>query len=111
MRGQHVQTEMTRHGNIVYYFRVGKGQRTRLPGWPGSPEFSQAFADATAASGVVPSPIRVMHLRNDCEWGHWQIHKDGIRWRRLRRTKCVSDARTQNPGAGTVTNTNDKSTT
>lgn len=39
----HVVMEKTRHKKIVFYFRIGKGERTRLPGVPGSKEFKAAY--------------------------------------------------------------------
>jgi integrase len=39
----HVVKETNRHGTVVFYFRVGKGERTRLRGIPGSKEFKAAY--------------------------------------------------------------------
>ncbi|WP_306834386.1 tyrosine-type recombinase/integrase [Neorhizobium huautlense] len=41
--------EKNRHGTIVFYYRVGKGPRTRLAGEPGTEEFKQSYRDAIAA--------------------------------------------------------------
>lgn len=41
---RYVQQEKTRHGRITYYFRIGNGLRTRLPGQPGEPEFLDTYA-------------------------------------------------------------------
>lgn len=38
----HVTREKTRHGKHVYYFRIGKGERTRLPDLA-SPDFQEAY--------------------------------------------------------------------
>lgn len=46
-RPQHV-TFTTAKGRRYYYFRVGKGPRTPLPGLPGSTEFEEAYAAALA---------------------------------------------------------------
>lgn len=35
-----------RHGKSRYYYRAGKGKRTKLPGLPGSPEFMLAYEEA-----------------------------------------------------------------
>ena len=37
-----VLRERTRHGKYVYYFRRGKGTRTRLPDL-GAPDFEEAY--------------------------------------------------------------------
>lgn len=39
----HVVMQRTRHGRVVFYFRIGKGKRTRLQGAPGSAEFKAAY--------------------------------------------------------------------
>lgn len=48
----HVYREKTRHGRAVWYFRRGKGARTRLPGEYDSPEFMEAYHAALAGSTV-----------------------------------------------------------
>lgn len=40
----HVVKETTRHGKVVFYFRIGKGERHRLPGHPNASEFKKAYA-------------------------------------------------------------------
>ncbi len=40
----HVIKETTRHGRVVFYFRIGKGERTRLPDDPKSQKFKAAHA-------------------------------------------------------------------
>ena len=46
--------ELNRHGNRVWYFRDGHGQRTRIRGVFGSPEFNAAVH---AAKGYGPAPV------------------------------------------------------
>lgn len=46
---KHVDAIKTRHGTTIYYFRVGKGQRLRLPADPASPEFKRAYTEALMA--------------------------------------------------------------
>lgn len=46
-----VTREKTRHGKPVYYYRVEKGPRTRLPDY-GTPEFEPAYQDALAGRRV-----------------------------------------------------------
>lgn len=40
----YVVRQVTRHGKTVFYFRKGKGKRTRLPNDPTSDEFDAAYA-------------------------------------------------------------------
>lgn len=42
----YVVQETTRHGKIVFYFRKGKGERTRLKGVPGSKEYKASYRAA-----------------------------------------------------------------
>ena len=48
-RPQFVEKFRTRHAAIIYYFRVGKGARVRLPGDPFSDEFTRAYKEALMA--------------------------------------------------------------
>jgi integrase len=41
-----VVKETSRHGKVVFYFRIGKGERIRLPSVPGSKEFKRAYQAA-----------------------------------------------------------------
>lgn len=47
----HVYQEMTRHKKRVYYFRMGKGERIRLPDFP-SNEFDAAYKSALAGAAI-----------------------------------------------------------
>lgn len=47
-RPLHVETFLSRHGRRMWFFRVGKGQRIRLPDY-GTPEFAGAYREALAA--------------------------------------------------------------
>lgn len=49
-----VTRERTRHGTVVFYFRRGKGRRTRLPAIT-DPAFDEAYQ--AALSGAVPRPV------------------------------------------------------
>lgn len=55
---KHVQAVRAR-GKLYYYFRRGK-IRHALPGRPGSPEFSQAYADLLAGAAPRPLPLRTL---------------------------------------------------
>jgi hypothetical protein len=43
---RYVHRETTRHGRVVYYFRIGDGPRIRMMGAKGSAEFKNAYAQA-----------------------------------------------------------------
>jgi site-specific recombinase XerD len=45
-RPPNLHREKTRHGKSVWYVRIGKGRRVRIPGEYGSPEFLAAYDDA-----------------------------------------------------------------
>ena len=72
----HVVRERTRHGKVVFFFRIGKGPRTRLPSIE-TPEFDVAYiALLTGApvrkvnSDVSPKSIRWL-IERYMESGHW----------------------------------------
>ncbi len=54
-RPPHVQTERTRHGRVVFYFRRGQGPRIRLPDMA-DPAFGEAYA--RCLSGAPPRPAK-----------------------------------------------------
>jgi hypothetical protein len=45
-RPPHLHRETTRHGKAVWYVRIGKGNRVRIPGEYGSSEFMAAYDEA-----------------------------------------------------------------
>jgi integrase len=51
-RYQYVQRQVTRHGSVVWYFRVGDGPRTRLPDEYGSKEFVEAWKALMAGQSI-----------------------------------------------------------
>nr|WP_289852191.1 tyrosine-type recombinase/integrase [Rhizobium sp. SSA_523] len=55
-RYQYVQKQVTRHGKVVWYFRIGDGKRARLPGEYGSPEFIKAWKALIAGQKVETQP-------------------------------------------------------
>lgn len=59
-----VTRERTRHGKTVYYFRRGKGPRTRLPSID-EPEFQDAYEAALAGS---PRPKKRIANMGSLEW-------------------------------------------
>ncbi|CDM57632.1 iphage-related integrase/recombinase [Rhizobium favelukesii] len=50
--------EVDRFGNVRWYFRVGKGKRTRLPGEWGSKEFSAAWRKCMANEEAPTAPTK-----------------------------------------------------
>lgn len=54
----HIEKFRTRHGKTIWYFRVGKGARVRLPDDPASPGFERAYNEALAAhlAGILQQP-------------------------------------------------------
>lgn len=51
-RYQYVQKQTTRHGRVVWYFRIGEGPRTRMKGAYGSPEFIAQWRSLVAGTDV-----------------------------------------------------------
>lgn len=52
----HVHKQKTRHGKWVFYFRVGKGPRTRLPS-PTDPKFKEAYQAALTGKPLVVKSV------------------------------------------------------
>lgn len=63
--GLYVVKETNRHGTIVFYFRKGKGERTRLRGLPGSKEFKESYKAALMGQPLEQEPdkAKVKSLR------------------------------------------------
>lgn len=55
-RPLYLHCEKTRHGKIVWYVRIEKGARIRIPYNYGTPEFSQAYQDAIAGQPLAKPP-------------------------------------------------------
>jgi integrase len=47
-RPQYIETFLSRHGKRMWFFRIGKGPRIRLPDEYGSPQFQKAYREALA---------------------------------------------------------------
>lgn len=62
-RYQYVQRQVTRHGKVVWYFRIGEGPRSRLPGEYGSEEFTAAWRALIAGQQVETKPVSKFTLR------------------------------------------------
>lgn len=52
----YVQRERSRHGKTVFYFRIGKGERTRLPDIA-SPDFQEEYVRAFTKSTPEKKPV------------------------------------------------------
>lgn len=62
----HVVKETSRHGKVVFYFRIGKGERTRLTGVPGSKEFKKAYQ--AALSGQAIQHVEARTIARSLRW-------------------------------------------
>lgn len=76
----HVLKERNRHGTWVYYYRVGKGPRTRLRGEPGSDEFKASYKAA-----VIGTPLVERRERSDTRSLKWLIERymESRKWAEL----------------------------
>lgn len=63
----YVQVERSRHGRVKFFFRVGKGPRTRLPDEYGSDEFKEAYQAALAAKPL-KQPPKSRYSQNTLGW-------------------------------------------
>ncbi|HET8919456.1 MAG TPA: tyrosine-type recombinase/integrase, partial [Xanthobacteraceae bacterium] len=78
-RPPHLHREITRHGRIAWYVRIGNGPRTRIHAEYGSPEFAAAY-QAAIAGKAAPGPTKF----NARTLG-WLIvqYRDSIAWAKL----------------------------
>lgn len=72
----YVSREKTRHKKWVYYFRIGKGERRRLPEY-GTPEFDRAYKAALAGT-----PLPVAKQPASSKSLKWLVerHMESARW-------------------------------
>lgn len=63
-RYQYVQREVSRHGTVSWYFRVGDGPRTRLRGEYGSKEFIAAWQALMAGESLEKTSVN----RHTLQW-------------------------------------------
>lgn len=54
----HTLREVDRFGNVRWYFRLGKGKRTRLPGEWGSKEFAAEWRKCMSSEEAAPAPSK-----------------------------------------------------
>jgi len=62
-----VTRERNRHDTVVYYYRVDKGPRTRLPEY-GTPEFDAAYKAALAGEPVARTGVRAATKAGTVRW-------------------------------------------
>lgn len=77
---KYVVKQTTQHGRTVYYFRMGKGPRIRLPDDPESEEFERAYL--IARNGERPPAPAKRAANTSLEWLVGQYMKSG-QWLRL----------------------------
>ena len=87
-----VQTERTRHGKVVRYYRAMEGgPRIRLRGEPGSEEFAQSYAAARGGQGPAP-PLRRAWRQGTLGW-LIEAYKGSAHWiglaRQTRRARVL----------------------
>lgn len=75
-----VVTEKTRHGKIVFYFRVGKGDRIRLPDNPSSKQFKVAYQ--AACRGKKFEHTRQIEIARSLRW-LVKAHMESAKWASL----------------------------
>jgi site-specific recombinase XerD len=80
-RPPYLHRETNRHGNPVWYFRKGKGERIRIKHAYGTPEFQEAY-DA-ALSGEAPKPAGKV-AKGSLEW-LWMLYRQTDAWTNLSR--------------------------
>jgi integrase len=72
----YVSREKTRHGKWVFYFRIGKGERIRLPEY-GTPEFDPAYKAALAGT-----PLPAQKTQADTKSLQWLVERymESAKW-------------------------------
>ncbi|MFC0246838.1 tyrosine-type recombinase/integrase [Falsochrobactrum ovis] len=71
----YVHRQKTRHGKWVYYFRMGKGKRTRLPS-PNDPAFKEAYRAVLAGE-----PVAVKHVpTGTLQWLWDKYTNESAKW-------------------------------
>lgn len=65
-RPPHLHREMTRHGSVTWYVRIGKGRRTRIRAAFGTPEFLEEYQAAVA--GIAREARRPVNRAGSLAW-------------------------------------------
>ena len=68
--------ETNRHGNVVWYVRIGKGPRTRIKALYGTPEFEAAYK--AAISGDAPQAPTAA-TKGSLKW-LWTLYRETSTW-------------------------------
>jgi integrase len=75
-RPPHLHRETNRHGNVVWYVRLGKGPRVRIKAIYGTPEFEMAYQ--AAINGESPK-ARGKAAKGSLEW-LWMLYRQTGAW-------------------------------
>lgn len=75
-RPPHLNLETNRHGNPVWYVRVGKGPRIRIKHEYGTPEFNAAYQAAVSGEEVKPAG---KSSKGSLEW-LWMLYRQTDAW-------------------------------
>jgi len=75
-RPPHLHRETNRHGNTVWYVRLGKGPRLRIKGIYGTAEFDAAYR--AAVNGELPAASRKAP-KGSLEW-LWLLYRQTSAW-------------------------------
>jgi integrase len=78
-RPPNLHREMTRHGSVVWYVRVGKGPRIRIKAVYGTPKFDDAYN--AAILGEKPRPLGKA-AKGTLEW-LWMLYRQASAWTEL----------------------------
>jgi integrase len=77
-RSPHLHRQVTRHGAVVWYVRLGKGPRIRIKGVWGSPEFDAAYQAAVQGE----RPAAAVAARGSLRW-LWMLYGQVSAWQDL----------------------------
>ena len=102
-RPPHLHREINRHGNTVWYVRLGKGQRVRIKGVYGTPEFDAAYR--AAIKGELPRAA-VKAPKASLEW-LWLLYRQTNAWTEL---SLATRRQRENIMRGVLTTAGDKTT-
>src|SRR5690348_5296299 len=75
-RPPHLHRETNRHGKTVWYVHLGKGQRIRINGVYGTPEFDAAYQ--AAINGDLPK-LAGKAVKGSLEW-LWVLYRQTNAW-------------------------------
>lgn len=78
-RPPHLHREINRHGNAVWYVRLGKGPRVRIKDAYGTPEFEAAYQAALAGESPAPAAVAA---KGSLEW-LWLLYRQTAAWTEL----------------------------